>query len=289
MSLLTNFQDLANTVKLALDRKADKSELATKADKSEIPSVTGKEDTANKVTSLSSSSTDTEYPSAKCVYDKLQNIPSMPSGTNTGDILVWNGTAWVAKAPSRLPNGYTEVEWIKGDGYSCLITGITPKSTTRIVADVTFEEFVEGASASMLYGATNGTYGFMFGKDERGFVSMVNNSYTWNVYGGGDNNRHTWDIQSGSQKIDNVQMSTSSFTTNGNNDFYLFGRHKLLSPDSMVNGKLYSFKIYEGNALIADYVPCYNFVGTIGVFDIINYKFLTNAGSGSFTKGADVN
>lgn len=30
-----------------------------------------KEDVSNKVTSLSSSSTDTQYPSAKCVYDQL--------------------------------------------------------------------------------------------------------------------------------------------------------------------------------------------------------------------------
>lgn len=36
--------------------------------------ITGKEDKSNKVTSLSSSSTDTEYPSAKIVYDSLQEI-----------------------------------------------------------------------------------------------------------------------------------------------------------------------------------------------------------------------
>jgi hypothetical protein len=33
--------------------------------------------TANKVTSLSSSSTDTQYPSAKCVYDLVGNIESL--------------------------------------------------------------------------------------------------------------------------------------------------------------------------------------------------------------------
>ena len=33
--------------------------------------ISGKEDKSNKVTSISSSSTDTEYPTAKCVYDKL--------------------------------------------------------------------------------------------------------------------------------------------------------------------------------------------------------------------------
>lgn len=36
--------------------------------------ISGKEDKTNKVTSLPSQSTDTQYPSAKCVYDMLGNI-----------------------------------------------------------------------------------------------------------------------------------------------------------------------------------------------------------------------
>lgn len=39
--------------------------------------LNGKEDASNKVTSLSSSSTDTQYPSAKCVYDIIGNIESL--------------------------------------------------------------------------------------------------------------------------------------------------------------------------------------------------------------------
>ena len=42
-----------------------------------IPDVSGKEDTSNKVTSLSSSSTDTEYPSAKAVYDIVGDIETL--------------------------------------------------------------------------------------------------------------------------------------------------------------------------------------------------------------------
>ena len=52
----------------------------------------GKEDSSNKVTSISSSSTDTQYPSAKCVYDELDgkadtsDIPTKTSDlTNDGD------------------------------------------------------------------------------------------------------------------------------------------------------------------------------------------------------------
>ncbi len=38
--------------------------------------LTGYEQTSNKVTSISSSSTDTQYPSAKCVYDIVGDIES---------------------------------------------------------------------------------------------------------------------------------------------------------------------------------------------------------------------
>ena len=39
--------------------------------------ISGKEDTTNKVTSISSSSTDTQYPSAKCVYDIVGDISTI--------------------------------------------------------------------------------------------------------------------------------------------------------------------------------------------------------------------
>ena len=39
--------------------------------------VSGKENTSNKVTSLSSSSTDTEYPSAKAVWDLVGDIETI--------------------------------------------------------------------------------------------------------------------------------------------------------------------------------------------------------------------
>ena len=42
--------------------------------------ITGKEDKTNKVTSLSSQSTDTQYPSAKCVYDLIGDIETLLGG-----------------------------------------------------------------------------------------------------------------------------------------------------------------------------------------------------------------
>ena len=42
--------------------------------------ISGKENSSNKVTSLSSSSTDTQYPSAKCVYDLIGDIETLLGG-----------------------------------------------------------------------------------------------------------------------------------------------------------------------------------------------------------------
>lgn len=59
--------------------------------------ITGKEDKSNKVTSLSSSSTDTQYPSAKAVFDSLPSVPNASSTTPSADTTngsVGNGTTW---------------------------------------------------------------------------------------------------------------------------------------------------------------------------------------------------
>ena len=39
--------------------------------------ISGKEDVSNKVTTISSSSTDTQYPSAKCMYDLIGDIETV--------------------------------------------------------------------------------------------------------------------------------------------------------------------------------------------------------------------
>ena len=65
--------DLASAVQTSLG-KAD----------SAIQDVSGKEDKSNKVTSLSGSSTDTQYPSAKCVYDLIGDVETILQTLDTG-------------------------------------------------------------------------------------------------------------------------------------------------------------------------------------------------------------
>ena len=51
----------------------------------------------------------------------------------------------------------------------------------------------------------------------------------------------------------------------------------------------YGFKAYTGVTLVRDLIPCYRIADNeIGMYDIVNDVFYTNAGTGTFTKGADV-
>ena len=58
--------------------------------------LTGLQTTSNLVTSVSSESTDSQYPSAKLLYDSLGNVIAKPSSPSSGQYLAYNGSAWVA-------------------------------------------------------------------------------------------------------------------------------------------------------------------------------------------------
>lgn len=47
--------------------------------------ISGLENTSNKVTTLSSGSTDTQYPSAKCVYDIIGNVETLLATLDVGN------------------------------------------------------------------------------------------------------------------------------------------------------------------------------------------------------------
>lgn len=70
-----NYEDLSNKPRI------NNNELIGNKSYSEL----GIEDINNKVTSISSLSTDDEYPSAKCVYDLIGNIENLLENLDTGD------------------------------------------------------------------------------------------------------------------------------------------------------------------------------------------------------------
>jgi hypothetical protein len=73
-------------------------------------------------------------------------------------------------------------------------------------------------------------------------------------------------------------------------NLYLFAQNYKGSPRFGGERKISKFQYYDkSNALKCDLVPCYRKAdGVIGMYDLVSGAFFTNAGSGSFTKGANV-
>lgn len=53
--------------------------------------------------------------------------------------------------------------------------------------------------------------------------------------------------------------------------------------------KLYNLKLYNSNEVVREYIPCYRKSdGEIGLYELIEGRFLTNQGSGTFIKGKNI-
>lgn len=123
--------DLYNSSKLHSDSVIDRTahtNIGSSADTNQstintkIDTALGnKEDISNKITSISSSSTNIQYPSAKCVYDNIKNKLEVTTETTLNS----GGTVWIATSSDKTnKNG-----WKIKDGTQNTFTNITYTNT----------------------------------------------------------------------------------------------------------------------------------------------------------------
>lgn len=104
-----------------------------------IKALASYEQTSNKVTSMSSSSTDEQYPSAKCVYDAIQSAGGggVSDVTLGGSSVVSGGVAVLPAYPTTLPASDVS-SWAKASTkptYTASEVGALPDST--VVPNIT--------------------------------------------------------------------------------------------------------------------------------------------------------
>ena len=195
---------------------------------------------------------------------------------------------------SNIEDYITELQYIESTGTQYISTRLQATPNTHIVIDMQFTQAV-GSDHSFLLGSneqsstssSNTKFGFGFGWDYTPstghFITNINdaNHYAWTDAGFGDTNRHVWDLKSGSQKIDNVEYSTTTISSNKTTDmyFYLFARRASWNGGAteFCPMKLYSCQMYDGETLIRDFVPAYNsYLMLNGLFDRVEKVFYPN-------------
>jgi hypothetical protein len=91
--------------------------------------------------------------------------------------------------------------------------------------------------------------------------------------------RHTVEMSCTEFKVDGATTATYSVDAFQCTNNLLIASVQNSEQSENFVGKYYSFKVYDGNNLVRDYVPVRNSEGVYGLYDKVNNTFSTSAGN----------
>lgn len=209
-----------------------------------------------------------------------------PAGT-VGLYDLVGGEFYTTPTAVTLPAGYTQIEYLQSSGTQYIDTGFKPNQNTRVDAEV---ETTDAGIPYFFWGArtSSETVNFCLLRVGSGVradygeskLKVTSTPSAGKVSVSQNKNVCTY----GSAAVTNTASTFASqyplylFAANTGGTAGYFGRHKL-----------YNCKIYNGGTLIRNFVPARNGAGAVGLYDTVNGIFYTNAGTGTFVAGAEIN
>ena len=204
---------------------------------------------------------------------------------------------------ARLPKEYREVEYIESTQEQYIDTGYSPNINTELICDFGSFSFVTsdgGGNYRGPYGCSDTSNNARAGISKAQGASRVYTSFgnkvdityiTTGTSSWANRTLHSLSKNGVYENGINVLLPYSNLSFGETNKhIFVFARS---SNDGMaerfVEMKLYKFSIKENDVLIKEFIPCYRKSDEeIGLYDTVSKTFYTNAGTGTFLKGADV-
>ncbi len=205
-------------------------------------------------------------------------------------VVLASGASVPASAAS-LPAGYTRLRYVEATGEQYIDTLRHPKKDFRAVVEMSYTAAdIDGGAFG--YGASEGKQSFYFWRKVKDgvatFTCCVNNSYTtvnsFPTTFTNDTARHVVDLSNTAKYIDGVQFGdTSGLSTSLQGTFGLFAMHTGWNPSFTMLGRyrIYSCQLYEGAALVRDFVPCTDGSGRACLYDAVHGDTYYNGASGA--------
>lgn len=195
---------------------------------------------------------------------------------------------------SRLPEGYTELQYIESSGTQYIDTGFIPNQDTKLTMKVmaTTTDNAATSGGFVPYGSSDSSTGNAY------------ECYTWNSNQEANYNGQratlsaaikdkeliiTQDKNAFSLVASDGTTMSKAFTYNtftAPRTLLLFATHR--STPLKGKQKIYSCQLYDNGTLVRNFVPCINPSGVVGLYDLVGGKFYGNAGSGVFVTGPEV-
>ncbi len=196
--------------------------------------------------------------------------------------------------PTRLPTGYKELTYIQF-GTTCKIdTGISVYlQSIRMVVDADFTiDTVDKDDKYVFYSAQKVGTSYNWGSLKKQWFSSMKVGYG----------------KSFSSSLPNHLDGQALIELDGFNKIFKVNDYEVALPFSGSVGRMYigytpssltyftcpmqlrSFQFYQDTAdnLVADFVPCINPDGVVGMYDLVRKTFYNNNGTGSFVAGPEV-
>lgn len=200
------------------------------------------------------------------------------------------GTFLKGKDITILPAEYLEVDYIESTGTQYIDTGYIPSEDFRI--EIEWNQ-TERNACNNLFGCSNtsvGAPGVIHGLPTNSinqeWYRTGTGSYNFSEGFMAANVWHTSIMTKNSLIFDGVEYTYDFGDWQTlNYSLYLFARNQV---GSAYNGaccaKVKYLKIYNGESMIRDLVPCYRISDNkVGLYDLVNEEFYTNDGNGSFS------
>lgn len=188
------------------------------------------------------------------------------------------GVLFETQPRRRLPDGYQELNYIESTGTQYIDTGhfLNPKYKYTI-------EFNATNDSTWVFGNVRGAGS----GEEIGVFRTIVRLGNQNITGLNLVGKHTVEINQHGYSIDGNYKSWSPIFVGTKKMIYLFRAN---GSSSFGPARIYSFKIEnENNEPVRDMIPAERMEdGKVGMFDIANNVFYTNAGTDEFIAGAIV-
>jgi len=190
---------------------------------------------------------------------------------------------------TSLPNTYQRVYYIQSSGTQYINTGVTLNED--IFCELDFSLTENTSSETDIFGADISPYP-VIGTLNSKFRFRVTSAFLSDTVSV-DTDRHKLFWSSTKITLDGLTLvSGSAGAYSISYNAYLFAANTSSGANYFSKVRIYSCRIHNKDTgkVIRNFLPCYRKSdGVIGMYDLINDIFYTNNGSGTFTKGNNLN
>lgn len=239
----------------------------------------------------------TATPAYGYIFVGWQENDEIVSGEMTYTFTVSGDRALIAMftvKPTRLPSGYKELAYIQF-GETCYIaTGIgVVLQSIRITADADFTvDSSNKENKYVFYSALKVGTSYNWGSLQKQWFSSMKVGYgkSFSLALPNHLNGQALIELDGFNKAFRVNDYETSLPFNGSVGAMYIGYKSPTASFVTCPMQLHSFKMYQNAAdnLVADFVPCINPDGVVGMYDLVRKSFYKNSGTGTLVAGPEV-